>query len=81
MRSESHFRDRLLGVRKVEVEQSCQNAVGGEFEYRAKTKVCPTEPGGAIERAIIALDHATQGIRSIGVVEREERRQRSGWRH
>jgi hypothetical protein len=53
----------------MEVEQSCENAVSGEFEYRAKAKVRPTEAGGSIERAIVALNDASDGIGSISIVE------------
>src|SRR4051812_28893103 len=65
----------------MKVEQGRQNAVGGYFEQRAKTKIGAPEGGAAVKEAIAALDQAAKGIGSISVIEREERRQRSGWRH
>src|SRR6476659_4405437 len=81
VRSKSHFRGRLFAVRKMKIEQSGHGSVGGDFEQGAKAKVRSTEPGGTIKNAIVALNQASYGIGSIGIVEREQSRQGSGRRH
>src|SRR5262249_20852729 len=39
IRSEDQFGERLLAVRRVEIEQGCENPVGCDLEYGAEAQV------------------------------------------